>query len=180
MVIRTPKIVKEMEKDMIERFIDFIQASLLLSEATVIMKGYAPLPAIRFYKRGYQHPRGYRLYFGNPNSARALIVASGQTMQSLRNDFLDAEILDHILTLGGEVTRLDLAVTDWNTFDGMIELGDIEKWVSEGLIEAEGLSGQAKTISSLAFGGRKDLETLYIGDMKKRGKKGFFEPTTKD
>lgn len=159
---------------MIERFVDYAQASLCLSESAVILKGFRVISPVRFYKRGYQHPSGFRLYFGNPHSKDALVVASGETMQSLRNDYLDAEILDWILSQGGKFSRLDLAVTEWNTFEGLIELKDIEKWYSQGLIESPLVSGGLKEISSILPNSGRIAETLYIGEMSKRGKKGIF------
>lgn len=159
---------------MIERFVDYAQASLCLSESAVILKGFRAISPVRFYKRGYQHPMGFRLYFGNPKSKDALIVASGETMRSLRNDYLDAEILDWILSKGGKVSRLDLAITEWNTFEGMVELGDVEKWYSRGLIESPLVAGGLKEISSILPNSGRIAETLYIGEMSKRGKKGIF------
>ena len=135
---------------MIERVVDYIQASLWLSESTVIMKGFKPISPVRFYKRGYLHPMGFRLYFGNPNSAKASVIASGETMQSLRNDQrLDAEILDWMLSNGGEISRLDLAVTEWIEED-LITLEDVKRWAKEDLVDSTLMNGGTKTISSLA------------------------------
>ena len=159
---------------MIERAVDYLQASSLLSESAVIMKGFRPLPPVRFYKRGYLHPNGFRLYFGNPNSNKAMLIASGEVMQSLRNDQrLDAEIIDWVLTTGGEISRLDLAVTEFIE-EELCTLSDVENWHSEGLISSPLLSGGLKEISRIREGGLREKETLYIGDIKKRGKKGIF------
>lgn len=159
---------------MIERSIDYLHASLLLSESVLIMKGFKAISPIRFYKRGYLHPFGFRLYFGNPNSAKAALVASGETMQSLRNDqHSDAEIVDWVLSRGGEISRLDLAVTEWIE-DELVTLEDVKSWIAYDLVESTLLSGGVKQISSLLNGGCEELQTLYIGSMKKRGKKGIF------
>lgn len=159
---------------MIERSVDYIQASLWLSESTIIMKGFKPIPPVRFYKRGYLHHQGFRMYFGNPNSKKAMVIASGETMQSLRNDQrLDAEVLNWILTEGGEVSRLDLAVTEWIE-DDLVTLEDVKKWFVDGLIESSLTQHGLKSISGKRFSEAERLETLYIGDLKKRGKKGIF------
>jgi DNA relaxase NicK len=159
---------------MIERSIDYLQASLLLSESAVIMKGFKPVPPIRFYKRGYLHPKGFRMYFGNPNSNKASVVGSGEVLGSLRNDgYLDAEILDWFLSRDAEISRLDLAVTEWIE-DELFTLEDVEKWAKEDLIESTLLSGGIKKISEVFNGGCEEVQTLYIGSMKKRGKKGIF------
>lgn len=159
---------------MIERAIDYIQAALSLSESTIIMKGFKPLPPVRFYKRGYQHPNGFRLYFGNPNSPKAMAIASGETMQSLRNDEkLDAEIVDWILSAGGEISRLDLAVTEFIEED-LIQLEDVRSWYSQGLMESQLAEYGCKTIASVLKEGGEELQTIYVGDIAKRGKRGIF------
>ena len=159
---------------MIERAVDYLQASSLLSESKVIMKGFKPLPPVRFYKRGYQHPNGFRLYFGNPNSNKAMMIAASDALQSLRNDqHLDAEIIDWVLTDGGEISRIDLAVTEFIE-DDLVTLEDIKTWFAKDLIESPLISSGLKSISSLYTSKKEALETIYIGDIKKRGKKGIF------
>lgn len=159
---------------MIERSIDYLHASLMLSESVLIMKGFKSLPPIKFYKRGYLHPFGFRIYFGNPNSVKAALVASGETMQSLRNDqHSDAEIVEWILSRGGEISRLDLAVTEWIE-DELVTLEDVEKWYTQGLVDSALVAGQLKKISTSYVGGGNQVETLYIGRMSRRGRDGIF------
>jgi len=159
---------------MIERVVDYLQASFYLSESEIIMKGFEPIPPVRFYKRGYRHPMGFRIYFGNPNSKKAGVVASGQTMQSLRNDqYLDAEIIDWMLSKGASISRVDLAVSEWQTFEGILELKEVEQWYMNGLISSTLVDGGCKEISEL-YSNRKEPQTIYIGDMAKRGQKGIF------
>lgn len=159
---------------MIERNIDYLVTSLSLSESTVIMKGFRPISPVRFYKRGYVHPMGFRLYFGNPNSKLAMVVASGETMQSLRNDqYLDAEILDWMLSQGGKISRMDLAVTEYID-DELVVLEDVEKWFVSQLIESSLINGGLKQIASVSTLAGTTRETLYIGDISRRGKQGIF------
>lgn len=159
---------------MIERNIDYLVTSLSLSESTVIMKGFRPISPVRFYKRGYVHPMGFRLYFGNPNSKLAMVVASGETMQSLRNDqYLDAEILDWMLSQGGKISRMDLAVTEYIE-DELVVLEDVEKWFVSQLIESSLINGGLKQIASVSTLAGTTRETLYIGDISHRGKQGIF------
>lgn len=159
---------------MIERAVDYIQASLSLSEQALIMRGYKPLPAIQFYKRGYQHPTGFRIYFGNPNSKKAIAIASGQAMESMRSlGKSDPEILDWILSEGGEISRIDLAVTEF-VEDELLTIADVEKWFKLQLIESPLVSGGLKEISSISPEQEIARETIYIGNMQKRAKKGIF------
>lgn len=159
---------------MIERNIDYLVTSLSLSESTVIMKGFRPISPVRFYKRGYVHPMGFRLYFGNPNSKLAMVVASGETMQSLRNDqYLDAEILDWMLSQGGKISRMDLAVTEYLE-DDFVTVEDVRTWYEQGLVDSSLVGIAATEISTVSVGGGSQVETLYIGRMSERGRKGIF------
>lgn len=159
---------------MIERHVDYLQASLWLSETAVIMKGFKPISPVRFYKRGYLMPNGFRLYFGNPNSKKTMAVAAGDVLQSLRNDQrLDAEIIGWILSQDGEISRLDLAVTEY-VEDELLTIEDVEKWFKASLIESALTDGGCKTIASIYSDTENVRETLYIGDIKARGKKGLF------
>lgn len=159
---------------MIERAVDYLQASSLMAESAMIMKGFKPLPPVRFYKRGYQHPNGFRFYFGNPNSNKAMLIASGEVMQSLRNDRMaDAEILGWVLDIGGEISRLDLAVTEFIE-DEIVTVEDVMSWYKDGLVSAYLVGGGAKSISSVKTGAPDNVETFYIGALEKRGKKGIF------
>lgn len=159
---------------MIERHIDYLQFSAIISEQICIQNKFIEIPAPRFYRRGYLDEHGYRLYFGNPNSTKALIVASGQCLENMRSQgWEDWQIAELALKNDGTVTRLDLAVTEWNTFTGMFTVGDVEKWYKLGLIESGLSEDGAKAISTIETG-ENSVETLYIGDMRKRGKKGIF------
>lgn len=160
---------------MIERHLDYMQFSALVNERNMAQEQYEPVHPVKFYSRGYRHPLGYRLYFGNPKSKKALIVASAEALANMRGEnMLDAEILQYGLSLGANFTRLDLAVTEWNTFDGMITVGDVECWAKQGLIESTLVSGGVKTISEVLVGGSNVVQTLYVGSMSKRGKRGIF------
>jgi len=117
---------------------------------------------------------GFRVYFGNPNSKLAQLVAAGDCLGSLRNDYyLDAEILDWVLSKDAKVSRLDLAVTDWIDTE-FLSLGDVETWYVNGLISSPLLSGGLKEISRIPEKGHRERETLYIGAIEKRGRKGIF------
>jgi len=165
----------------VERFIDYMQFSAYMEESICFgdktpdgTRKYEPVLPVRFYKRGYRDKYGIRYYFGAPRGNKCLVIASGEPMENLRSLRNDYEILNWALEAGAKFSRLDLAVTQWQDFTGFVAMEDVEKWVTDGLVTANGLYGQAKTISSLAFGGRKDLETLYVGDLKQRARKGIF------
>lgn len=159
---------------MIERHLDYLQFSAMIAESVCTENGYSDLVPVRFYKRGYRDEFGTRLYFGNPNSKKALVVMAGHALEIMRgNGHEDAGIIDLALRQDGEISRMDLAVTEWVETD-LIQLEDIECWFKEGLIESSLVAGGMKEISSISENTGRSVETLYIGDMSKRGKKGIF------
>lgn len=159
---------------MIERHIDYLQFSSLFSETRCISEKFQTIPPTKFYNRGYKDAIGYRYYFGNPKSKKCMIQASGEALQNERDrGIYDYEILNLALKQG-KITRLDLAVTEWNTFTGMITLEEVEQWVRNGIISSPLLGGSCKLISRIFEGKNHQRETLYIGDIEKRGKKGIF------
>lgn len=166
---------------MIERFIDYMSFSAQFEEMVCVeavnedkTRKFEPIPAIQFYKRGYRDKFGIRYYFGNPKSQKAQVVCSGSVMENLRSLRNDYEIVGWALEAGGQFSRIDLAVTNWQTLDGMIFVEDVQKWVENDLIDSALLSGGAKTITEVCATGKNVVQTLYVGSMKERGKKGIF------
>lgn len=173
LVIRTPSIPERSTK-MIERHLDYLQFSAMIAETKCLENEYSEVTPLRFYKRGYRDEYGSRLYYGNPNSAKALVVMSGQALEAMRgHGMTDGEIVQLGLRHDAEFSRLDLAVTEWVETD-LIQLEDIQSWFTGGLISSSLVSGGLKEISSISENTGRTVETLYIGDMQKRGKKGIF------
>jgi hypothetical protein len=159
---------------MIERHLDYLQFSSIISEQTCVQNGYSEVPPLKFYKRGYRDEFGSRLYFGNPNSTKALVVMSGMALECMRGQgFIDQEIIELGLRHDAQFTRIDIAVTEWVEHE-LIQLEDIQKWFTDGLIVSSLVSGGLKEISSISEDTGRTVETLYIGEMQKRGKKGIF------
>lgn len=159
---------------MIERHIDYIQFSASISEQICLEYQYEIVSPMRFYSRGYRDEYGYRLYYGNPNSKKAFVVASGDALLRKRSlGFSDSNLFDEIFRRDGNITRLDIAVTEF-VEDELFTVEDVGHWYSSGLVVSTLSSGGAKTISELSESGNSTLQTLYIGDMKKRAKKGIF------
>lgn len=159
---------------MIERHIDYLQFSALLSEADAQSVAVEAVPAPKFYKRGYRDASGFRYYYGNPNSKKAMIIASGETLWKARIEGKGDEfVLNWALAGDGTITRLDLAVTEYIS-ESLILVEDIQRWFEEGLIVSNLVYGGAKLISGYDEERQAQAETLYIGSMKKRGKTGIF------
>lgn len=159
---------------MIERHIDYLAFSAFLSELSLSEQDFQSVPAPRFYKRGYVDAHGWRYYFGNPNSKKALIVGSAAALHNARiSGKTDEEILSWALDGGGVVSRLDLAVTEWIESE-LVTVDEVKAWYTRGLVESSFTSGGGKAIISTTQDGKDSIETFYIGDITKRGKKGIF------
>ena len=174
-VIRTPpKFTERFHALMIERYVDFIQVSIYKPERECAEMD--SIPPVQFYSRGYRDGAGVRYYYGNHNTKvkKALAVASGIALDALHNQGLSDEyITGMFLEQSGSFSRIDLAVTEY-VEDNLITIGEVQKWYQQDLIVSYlTADGMAKSISSIQLD-RIIPETLYIGDPKKRGKKGIF------
>lgn len=162
---------------MIERNIDYIQFSALFSEKKIIEKQFDSIPPTKFYKRGYRDQFGTRYYFGNsnPKVKSALVVMAGAALDAMRDaERHDYETLQWIYEVGGKVTRLDLAVTEW-VETNLITVQDVEKWYRKGLIVSNLTKYGARTIIGYpSENSPRQIETFYIGDMERRGTNGIF------
>lgn len=157
-----------------EKAVDYIQASISISEAEFAEYSAEKIPPIKFYKRGYRLPSGFRYYFGNPNTKKALLIASGTALENERaSGVTDKEICEKVYDMEGKVTRIDYAITQYNE-DDMITLDDMQQYMKDGLIDSSLVARGGKLISGIELDGAIYPETFYIGDLKKRGKKGIF------
>lgn len=158
----------------VERFIDYIQFSANIPYSMFLdAPTYSPIRPIANYKFGYRDKFGIRYYTGNVRGG-TLVIASGETMENLRSLRNDYEIMNWALDAGAKFSRIDLAVTNWQTLDGMIFVQDVENWARDGLIETSLLSGGIHEVVRPFGKTELQRETLYIGDPKKRAKKGIF------
>lgn len=159
---------------MIERFVDYIQVSCEISETMMQEKQYERVAPIKFYTRGYRDEFGIRYYFGNPNSKKALVVISGLTAQTLRNHGnSDSAILENFKKSGGIFTRIDLAVTEWIE-EEFFTVKDVEQWFLMGQVESTLIDGGCKEIAEISIEYGRKVQTLYIGDIESRARKGIF------
>lgn len=158
----------------VEKHLDYIQASVDISETALSSETIATVPPLSYYKRGYRDANGTRYYFGNPNSKKALLVMSGTALQSVRNSgYDDKDIAASLREKGAKFTRLDIALTQYDD-DNMVSLRELQLNYSDGLIESPLVARGGTIISKLELDGEVYPETFYIGDLKKRAKKGLF------
>jgi len=159
---------------MIERNVDYLQVSCHIKENNCRDNAYTIIPPVAFYKRGYQSPEGVRYYYGNPNTKKALCIYSGQALQTLRGgNVSDAEIIASALSKGARCSRIDLAVTEYIE-DTLVCVSQVEAWFTARKIISSHCDGGCKEIVSVPTDGEKAIQTLYIGDIAQRGKRGIF------
>lgn len=160
---------------MIERNIDYLAFSAPSSPSRFASDNYRPIRPVAFYKFGYQDENDIRYYFGNPkNPNLAHVVLSGSSLAYMRGKgYTDKSILEFAIEEKGKVSRLDLAVTKF-VDDWFFTVGDVSAWFAEKWFAGALADRGAKTIARLVEDGGLALETLYIGDIKKRGKRGIF------
>lgn len=159
---------------MIEANVDYLQFSAIRLESNYKNDNWQLAEGSRFYRRSYKNELGERVYFGNvnPKASDALIVLSGQPLYNM--SVLGIEIEDYLkeqLDRGANVSRLDIAFTEF-VEDDLIRVDDFETWVKQGKVISSHVKYGAKKIEEI----KEDnvVQTLYIGDMKKRGKRGIF------
>lgn len=159
---------------MITHEIDYLQYNCPLSEKICIAQNHEKINPLPFYRRGYEDELGIRRYFENPNSKKALIVISGKAMSNQRAvGWSDRQIVSDAIRANGRVTRIDLAVTHFID-EFLVTPDDVAKLFWLQMIDSPLVKYGAKTISSVGENYQDGIETLYIGDMKKRGKRGIF------
>lgn len=160
---------------MITRHIDYLQYNMLYYERKCIVSEMKKIAPVQWYKRGYEDALGVRYYFGNPRTNKALIIMSGKALHNYRVvDWKITDLLREIIDQKGRVSRIDLAVTEYVESDEIFQVSDIAKLYTDGKLESSHCAYGAKTIASLGENYTDGIETLYIGDLQNRGKKGIF------
>jgi len=159
-VIRDPFIFWMYAMTNIDFTIDYLQYT------SIEMPRYKPLDNVERWQKSYMKmyqkmmicENGTHLHVGNPNSDRTLVLMSGNACKKIG---VDNHFLANILDKECNVTRLDLAMTtDKNILPYIMDSHEqIESALWQGV----------KVIADAQY----TPQTIYIGDMSKRGKKGI-------
>ena len=158
----------------IEAKIDYLQVSAYIAESDLSSRKIEKIAPTKFYKRGYQDANGTRYFYGNPNSNKTLVVMAGKALDNIRNEgYSEKDLLSSLLARNGKFTRCDLAITQYDEPE-IYGLEVFQDWYKKGLVESPLAARGGKLVSSLNLEGETYPETFYIGDLKKRGKKGLF------
>lgn len=159
---------------MITHEIDYLQFTANMNEREFGPDEFKTVSGMPYYPRGYLAHNGTRFNFGNNKGMNCFVVLAGEQCQYLRDcGQSDVGLLEWAFANGAKVSRLDLAVTEYIE-DDLFTVEDVKQWAKNGLITSYLMeNGGAKGIETITP--KEDiLETLYIGEPKKRGKKGIF------
>ena len=123
----------------------------------------SPLP---FYKACQEYPCGTLMYYGNVNSEKYLIQMPGRACEeyTVKGELLP---LKTCFDYGGRVSRLDLAVTA----EGNENLEKFRIAVGNDMVLSDRFENDAPKLICSKDG---SVETVYVGSLKNRGKKGIF------
>lgn len=122
---------------------------------------------IQNYKVKLQFPR-FALHDGHNLSSKMLMVASGDDANWVWDKIVNTD--DFYNRFSPTMSRLDIAITIDADDEKFQTVGQFWDDVKSGKIDVTpSLKGSKKAISS-----EKTVETVYLGDMKKRSKKGIF------
>lgn len=150
--------------------IDYIQYSI--DENPMVFEDTAEHTKsnMTFYKNMSTYTGGIRVYTGNPNTDKQLVVMSGKSCEYHEHRIM--EIIETVIENGGTFSRIDFACT---TDDGET-LAKFVSAIAEGkLISKRFKIEDSKMITDV----KTNVETCYVGDMKKRGKRGIFRAYNK-
>lgn len=157
-----------------ETYVDYIQASVPTSQAFCRDNGHKEIPPLKFYRQGYIDALGVRRYFGNPNSAKALVVYSGDALHNCRAvKWGDRETVREILQSSGKITRIDWSITDY-VDTHLVTPKLISTIFRRGHITGRLADKGASFIAGQKVGAPHKIETFYIGDWSKRASGGLF------
>jgi len=155
-----------------EKTIDYLQYSMFASLERFISTSETITP-VRNYTAGFLQPNGVKVYFGNALTKKALFVATGSVLHNMRvNGVSNEDYIEKILTQGAKISRLDMQITQFVT-DDLITPSDYADFVRKGHVVSSHSKYGAKYIASVDEQYQDNIETVYIGDMSSRGKKGI-------
>lgn len=149
-----------------EKAIDYIQFSMEDFQYATVDKPERTISPIRFYTHCIVYPQtGIRVLSGNPNSKKQLVVMSGTACNKFGQSNLK-QFIEYQLSQGATVSRIDLCVTS----DCAEHIEMTKDALASGVVTSKRLDIERSKVI-----GRVDdtPETIYIGDVKKRGRKGI-------
>lgn len=157
------------------KFIDYIAYNI--DEKSVPFYSFKEsIPPITNYKWGRKNYNGTRVYGGHNKTDKFKVIMSGLPLSILRTDFTDIETIENILSKGGNITRLDMAM-DMYVVSDLITPDEFMKYYHDGLVVSSHIGTEENpykpSVYSVLSGDEIQHQTLNFGDRKKRGRKGM-------
>lgn len=107
------------------------------------------------------------IHYGHNKSDKYSHVMSGKDCEKHRYDFcVDAELIRMLMDMDAQFTRIDIAITH--------EGSSLDQFKENHMDFGVGALIDQRHIKTIADGTTDALETIYIGDRKKRARKGVF------
>lgn len=126
---------------------------------------------VRFYQTGLKYECGTIASYGNPNSDLWLVSMSSKAIEQrgMLTDDNARLFMGQRLEQGCKFSRVDLAITAQH--DGELTIDTVRQWIRDGqLIAPQHRAGHVKSIIDET---NSRGETIYMGEMKKRGRRGI-------
>ncbi len=154
-----------------EKKIDYLQYTYHEIPDWLGVVPYVGTSPLAFYRACYEFECGARVFSGNSNSDLYLIQLSGKSCE--RHQITEnVGRLQFILDRGGKFSRIDFAVT----VGGLEPLFYFNDAMRKDAVESKRFENDSPKVITDAYG---RPETIYIGDLKKRGRKGVFRAYNK-
>lgn len=145
--------------------VDYIQYSTETVRTTWGTDGEITRSPNKFYKIAQKFGDGVMVLSGNPNSKKSLVILTGKGCDRFRKYLRD--IISDEYEHGARCSRIDLCVT----IDKREPLDKFKDALKRRRVISRRLDvPKSKTISDID----DKPETVYVGDLKKRGRKGIF------
>lgn len=154
-----------------DHVIDYLQYTAMGIPAWLGEIPYVSKSPLAFYKACYEFPCGTRVFQGNANSQLSLVQLPGKACEYHKMTCHPQRFSD-VFDEGSKFSRVDFAVT----VEGLEPLFWFHEAMKRDKILSKRFDGDASKAISDRFG---NPETIYIGDLKKRGRKGVFRAYNK-
>lgn len=155
--------------------IDWLQYTIDDEHSHHLNLGYDATQESSFV-RNYRVMTVYRdthasVHYGHSISKKPLVVLNGRACATLSNEMSMREHIDLVLSLGATVTRMDLAYTITHAHASFFTPSEFASWVERGLVSGSHFErGGSKSVYNNET---RAHETVYVGDLQKRGKNGI-------
>lgn len=144
--------------------IDYMQYSSDFKPSTQEGKYRIKSSFVKNYKAMYEYDSGVTYHTGHNKTTKGLTIYRGEQCQNIADS---RAFISNMIQQGATFSRLDLAVTVENG----ISVSSFQTFVREGLVSGSLFDAGAKTIMNDKT---TNAETTYLGDIKKRAKRGLF------